>query len=344
MTLRSLLMTFIAGATALMAADEKRLLIIGNSYTFYNDLPAIVQSMAHATRTPLHVDSYTAGAMSLRGFLNSPQHARCKTMLREGEYDWVLLQDQSQTPAQRPTETLNSVAEWSQLAAASGTKVALFLTWAHAAQEDNKLVLQSAMQNDTGRTYCQAAIQNKAKVAPVGEAWRRWYAKHPQQPLHTNDLSHPTAEGSYLAACVIYGTITGKSPVGLPAAPRNTKIRLNRARARELQKTAELTLRKFSPADYLNKLSEQDRELPSPDDIVNMLSKGMKINLLHKKLGKPHLVTKNSEQVTYQYRLRHQAELAAYCTRSGTIQQISIATPGNGVRIIDLNELESSKN
>lgn len=329
-----------------LSADEieKRLLIIGNSYTFYNKLPDIIQAMADASHTPLKVDSYTVGAMSLRGFLNTPAHQRCRTMLAEGDYDWVLLQDQSQTPAQRPTETLNSVREWSQLAAKHNTQVVLFLTWAHAAQNVKTITLQEAMQNDTSRTYCQAAIQNNALVAPAGEAWRQWYEKHPKHPLHINDLSHPTPEGSYLAACVIFSTITGKPAASLPSNLRNTGLRISNARTRELQKIADQTIKNFTPEKFLKQIKNSDSKRPTPDDIPAILSKGMKVSDLTKKIGKPHLVQKSGKQLIYQYRLQRQAELVAYCNSRGIIQQISIAGPGVPVEIIDLNQLEKRKN
>ena len=243
-----LLLSLIFSVHSAHCAEEKRLLIIGNSYSFYNDLPKLLQAMANADDTPLTVDSYTAGAMSLRGFLNSPQHAAGKNKLIKGNYDYLLLQDQSQTPAYKPDETLDSVHRWCKLAGEHGAKPILFLTWAHATKNGNKVQLLTAMQDDTSLTYCRAAVADKAKVAPVGEAWRRWYIKHPDTPLHAADMSHPTAEGTYLAACVIYSTITGKKATAIPVRLKSSPVRISAGRAKELQKTAAETLKNFTPA------------------------------------------------------------------------------------------------
>lgn len=327
----------------LHADEEKRLLIIGNSYTFCNDLPALIQAMADADKLAMQVDSYTAGAMSLRGFLNSPQHRKGLSMLEKGNYDYILLQDQSQTPAYKPEETLDSVQRWSTLARKHGAKPVLFMTWAHAEQTDgNKVRLQTAMHEDTAKTYCKAAINSKAKVAPVGEAWRRWYAKHPNAPLHTKDMSHPTPEGTYLAACVIYSTITGKSATSIPVRLKSSPVRISAAKARELQKIAAATLKNFTPAKFLSSLEERDSKRTSADEARNLLNRNTTLAQLTEQLGKPYMKQKNGSQLTCQFRLQSGAELAAYCTPAGKVLNVSITTPDSGVEIIDLSQLPLS--
>ncbi len=323
-------------------AEEKRLLIIGNSYSFYNDLPKLLQVMANADGTPLTVDSYTAGAMSLRGFLNSPQHAAGKNKLIKGNYDYLLLQDQSQTPAYKPDETLDSVHRWCKLAGEHGAKPILFLTWAHATKNGNKVQLLTAMQDDTSLTYCRAAVADKAKVAPVGEAWRRWYIKHPDTPLHAADMSHPTAEGTYLAACVIYSTITGKKATAIPVRLKSSPVRIPTGRAKELQKTAAETLKNFTPAGYIKKHDENNSKLLTPAEAQDLLTRNITAAELTKILGKPTLVQKNGSQITYQYRLRNNAEFVAYCNKRSKVLNVSISSPTSGVTIIDLSKLPPS--
>ena len=334
-----LLLFFYVSLCSLGAAEPLRVLFIGNSYTYCNNLPDIVQAMADNKKYPMEVDSYTLGAASLRSLLNSPQHAQAARKLAEGNYDWVILQDQSQTPANNPSDTLDSVQRWSQLAAASKTRVMLFLTWAHADTKNGKTCLQTAMQDDTSHTYCRAAIANNATVAPVGESWRRWYKKHPDKPLHTGDMSHPTPAGSYLAACVIYSTLTKTAADKLPPRIMPSQLRLTTAQARELQKTAAATLRTFTPQGYLDAYTQKDATLPTPEAVIATLHRGMSIKELAELLGPPTSIHKTEGQHIYQYRIRSKAEFVAYCTAKGAIRSVSIMTPGAGVRIIDLNTL-----
>ena len=55
---------------------------------------------------------------------------------------------------------------------------------------------------------------------PVGLAWQRARELRPLIPLYDTDQIHPSPLGTYLTACVFYGALTKKSPVGLP--PRLT--------------------------------------------------------------------------------------------------------------------------
>lgn len=322
------------------AAETKRVLIIGNSYTFYNRLPDSLEALSRNTAYPLEVDSYTAGAMSLHGFLTMPQHIKARQLVESGKYDWVILQDQSQTPAYKPEETLSAVQQWAGIARQHDTRVMLFLTWAHASRQGNRYKPMLDMQERTSTTYCKAALASKARLAPVGEAWATWYRQHPDTPLHGKDCSHPNAMGTYLAACVLHAAITGKAIKGAPGTLHKegkTLISISPASARELQKTANATLKGFTPDIFLKKLGKKDESRPSADDIKQQLSRNMHIRELIGIAGKPVLVTSQDNRKTYQFQLRGGSELCAYCNATGIVQQISIATPGQMAEIIDLS-------
>jgi hypothetical protein len=81
-------------------------------------------------------------------------------------------------------------------------------------------------------------------VVPVGDAWRRVLANPPAPALHVADGSHPTPAGTYLAACVFYGVVHGKSPVGLTGRFAD----LNPPTARRLQEVAWATVAAAAPA------------------------------------------------------------------------------------------------
>ena len=59
------------------------------------------------------------------------------------------------------------------------------------------------------------SMKTNTPIAPVGTAFRLFQQKHPEIPIFTSDNKHPSAVGSYLAACVFYKLLTGKSPLGL---------------------------------------------------------------------------------------------------------------------------------
>lgn len=326
--------------------DAERVLIIGNSYTYCNDLPNVLMALSQETKHPLEVESYTAGAMSLRGFLDDPNHSEAKSLVQSKKYDWIILQDQSQTPAYKPEETMDSVKRWTQLAKASGAKVVLFLTWAHASGKGKKMEPLVDMQERTSTTYCQAGVANKVKVAPVGEAWARWYRKHPNKVLHVNDGSHPNPEGTYLAACVLYSTITGQQVKGIPGTLKlNSRVvmRVPSGSAKELQKTANATTKDFTAQGYLDKLKIKEGKRPTTAEVKAILKKGMSLSSIRELAGAPIHTSSDSGRKTYQFRIRDGAELCAYCNSSDTVEQISIAAPGKPVEIIDVTKLKTNE-
>ena len=72
--------------------------------------------------------------------------------------------------------------------------------------------------------YTRAAEASGATVAPVGDVFSYVsYSDHITRLLNSNDNYHPSTSGSYLAACVIFRTITKKSTIGLPC-PSNVSL------------------------------------------------------------------------------------------------------------------------
>tara|TARA_B100001094_G_scaffold276264_2_gene284360 strand:- start:480 stop:845 length:366 start_codon:yes stop_codon:yes gene_type:complete len=91
------------------------------------------------------------------------------------------------------------------------------------------------MQKKISRQYSQAARGNYADVAPVGHAFSHLHASDKSifASLYKKDGSHPAPSGGYLAACVLFGKITGKSPDDI-----TWNANLNPAVAVTLRKTA----------------------------------------------------------------------------------------------------------
>ena len=84
---------------------------------------------------------------------------------------------------------------------------------------------------------------------PAGEAWRIARARDSRVELYGPDGFHPTPEGTYLAALVLYGTLYAQSPVGSPGrlSDRDSRVLVDipPARARLLQEAAAEAIRRF---------------------------------------------------------------------------------------------------
>ena len=184
----------------------KRILFIGNSYTYFNDLPSLVQQLAESAGHEFEVESSTSGGKSLKWhFYNSTAVSR----IENESWDFVILQDHSLQAIEEPEKFHSSITAFSDRIKGAGATPLLFMTWSRQHLPE--------MQDAITREYTSAAKNTSALLAPVGEAWRDALSADEDLILHTSDLTHPNLLGSYLAACVIASTITGIKP----SAPGN---------------------------------------------------------------------------------------------------------------------------
>jgi hypothetical protein len=184
-------------------------LLIGNSYTFVNSLPEMVQQISAAAndRRPIRCAMAAVGAATLESHWND---RNTRKMMRSRRWSIVVLQEQSLMPIGNPDSFMRCGGLLADEARSLGAKPLLYLTWARRSSPEQ--------QDALTRAYRSIASAHSATVVPVGEAWRTVRRQRPNLELFQSDGSHPSIAGSYLAACVFYATITGKTPVGLPEA------------------------------------------------------------------------------------------------------------------------------
>lgn len=205
----------LAALSSLPAAEPLplRVLFIGNSYTYGNDLPKMIDELSKAGKQrPLEIGRELRGGYSLQKHWMEGKAAK---MLGDKKWDLVVLQDHSLGPIKERKQLGEAAAKFDEQIQKQGAKTLFFQTWARQDQPDNQAVLTKA--------YAEVAKDLKASVAPVGAAWELALKENPNRVLHQADKSHPTKEGTYLAACVFYGAIHGKSPEGLSGAPGGLK-------------------------------------------------------------------------------------------------------------------------
>lgn len=219
-------------------------LFVGNSYTFVNDLPTEYRALETArARDPLRIESVTAGGYTLA------QHAAdmltpgsaLSTFLVTGtvddrRWDVVVLQEQSQIPGFPPgqPELQASLDAASSIAAHAGNDaIIVYATWGREHGDDlnpglypDFLTMESLLEAGFRAMRDRLSAEgHTVRIAPVGAAFARVYASvvaagddptavgSAFDALYAADGSHPSPLGTYLATCVMLGTITGTDPV-----------------------------------------------------------------------------------------------------------------------------------
>ncbi len=206
----------------------RNLLFIGNSYTHYNNsVHGHVRSLAHAADPETRKGVFKS--MTISGSNLSEHAAGLPAMLKSQKWDVVVLQGQSTEPlpsnVRRSERFRNALRQYDKWIRESGAKTALYMTWAYRGRMDMTAQLAEA--------YVAAGNEVGALVVPVGLAFERALKAQPDLVLHHTDNMHPSMAGTYLAACVFYAALYGKSPVG-----NSYTAGLPRELADSLQKTA----------------------------------------------------------------------------------------------------------
>ena len=213
-SLRALLMAVVAGVVLFGCSSEPeaRVLFVGNSYTSTNDLPGIVHRLAASTGHNVEVEVTAPGGWWWR------DHAAGSTgdLISSGEFDFVVFQEQSMVtaaPEMARRESRPPLVDMGLTARMTGAKPILFMTWGHRnGSSEVGHGNYDSMQQAITATYHELADAVIGEVAPVGTAWSMTLEERPDIALHQADGSHPTQEGSYLAAAVITATILDIDP------------------------------------------------------------------------------------------------------------------------------------
>jgi hypothetical protein len=201
---------------ALPGVTCTRVLFIGNSYTYVNDLPTTFANLAWAGGHRVEVGTLAAGGETLAGHVSDSATA---TTIASAPWNTVVLQDQSENPAvaeYRQTEMYPAVTQLVAMIRSAGAVPLLFLTWGHqSGWPQAGLSTYSSMQAAVDQGYLDIASRLAVSIAPVGDAWQSVISKRADPGLWQEDGVHPTTAGTYLAACVFYAAIFQQSPVGL---------------------------------------------------------------------------------------------------------------------------------
>lgn len=214
------------GQWATVQSQEIRyVLFLGNSYTQVNDLPKMVHDIAKAMGDSINYDSNTPGGYTLMGHSTD---ATSIAKIQSRDWDYVVLQEQSQLPSFPPSQVATEVFPYAHKLDSiitthdSCTETVFYMTWGRKNGDASNcggwppVCTYVGMQELLRRNYLQMTWDNAATVAPVGMAWYKTRLQSPAFDLWSADESHPSVYGTYLTACVFYSTLFHKSPEGCP--------------------------------------------------------------------------------------------------------------------------------
>ncbi len=213
----TLLMLAFIGISPLKAQQSTSVLFLGNSYTGVNNLPKIVSDIALSVGDTLIYDSNTPGGYTL---LDHTTNATSQNKIAAGGWDYMVIQGQSRESILGYTGFKQGVnLLYNQFKQSNSCSVVMpYMTWGRENGDATfcssfpVMCTYEGMDTTIRDRYLTVTEDINGEVSPVSVVWRYLRQNHPSIDLYQTDGSHPSAAGSYAAACCFYAAIFKKDP------------------------------------------------------------------------------------------------------------------------------------
>lgn len=182
-----------------------KVLFLGNSHTFYNDMPQIFADICAERGKDVEV------AMQAHPGVTYGWHYKQLTELRfalmHGGFDYIVMQQAAHSPCPSKEETLEDAGKIIALARQCGVTPIQTMPWAEKRDPDH----QKGMYD----IYNTLSKQYDVKLTVAGNVFEDVFYNHPEIDMYWRDGEHASPYGSYVIAMAAYAAIFGESVQGL---------------------------------------------------------------------------------------------------------------------------------
>lgn len=193
-----------------LLAQEKepiRVLFVGNSFTYFFNLPQVVSAMAESQGMEIITRQSTVGGSNLEEHWKELKGTRTRKLLDSLEWDYVVLNNHSTSTIDTPVEFMEYGKKFIELIRAKGAEPVIMQTWGY---KSNPLMIRPIMKG-----YSQLTEETQTDFVPAGELFmeaRKW---RPDLELFQDD-KHPSSNGTYLLGLAFFKYFTSTSTSEIP--------------------------------------------------------------------------------------------------------------------------------
>lgn len=175
--------------------NHLRILFIGNSHTYFNDMPAMVAANAGKSGFTCDVTMIAHGGWYLAQHVEEPD---VRFNILYGNYDYVVLQEYSHPfgPEEKLYEAVRKLNKWIREA---GSIPVIYSTWAKKDEEPEQERMNAAHEKITEEIG--------GILAPVGQNWWNYKKSRSDIEMYYKDGAHASEHGSEYAAKIIWESI-----------------------------------------------------------------------------------------------------------------------------------------
>jgi hypothetical protein len=201
----ALLLALVAAAIGVVQPAPDRVLFIGNSLTYTNDLPAIVSAIGQAEGHPITCEVVASANFSLEDHWH---HGEARAAIARGGWTTVVLQQGPSALMESRALLVEYTKRFDRDIRKTGASTALYMAWPSRQRRSDFAAASGS--------YAAAARAVGGRLLPVGDAWREAWRLDGRLALYGPDGFHPSTLGSALASLVIFEGLTGQPARGLP--------------------------------------------------------------------------------------------------------------------------------
>jgi hypothetical protein len=194
-----------------VAREGRPVLFVGNSLTYVNDLPLIVEALADSVPglTPAQRIAPAMAAYPDYALYDHWGDGRAVAAIDDNKWDVVILQQGSSALDDSRVLLREWTRKFDAKIKAAGARTAMYAVWPFATRQFDF--------DRVNESYTLAATDVGGMLFPVGEAWRAAWRRDPNMELYAGDGIHSSVRGSYVAGLVITSMLVDRSPIGMPA-------------------------------------------------------------------------------------------------------------------------------
>ena len=204
---KAILLIYIFISSQTFAQEKKdtvRVLLVGNSYIYYNNLAQMIGLITDSLDTKIICKKSTIGAATLGQHWNGARGLQSKQIIASNKFDIVVIQDNSMWPLEHKDSLLIYGGLFSKYIREHGAKPYLYNTWAREKTPETQSRINAA--------YTELAKSENAVNVPVGTSFDLARKTFSSMKLFNEDGSHPSAVGTFLIALTFIKNIAGTLP------------------------------------------------------------------------------------------------------------------------------------
>lgn len=187
--------------------DPIRVLFVGNSFTYFFNLPQVVSAMAKTQDFEIVTRQSTVGGSNLEQHWKEERGTKTRQLLESEKWDYVVFNNHSLSTIDTPSEFAEYGTKFANLVREKGAEPVFMSTWAY---KSNPL-----MQEAITSGYSKLCSVTQSDCVPCGSLFAKAREARPDLELFHDD-KHPSSNGTYLLGLAFFRYFTGASTSDIP--------------------------------------------------------------------------------------------------------------------------------